>query len=763
MFQLGSRFMISPERRLDPVSMAALLEIPGAQVWNNGKISIPSHGAWVVDKLLEQRGVPYSFRWLPLPNRYVAPASEEEALAGLRQSELLPGVWDGPAAGPGGFQMKPFQRTGVLEMIQAGSGILLWKAGAGKTPAAIAWAVGRPFDPTAERRTILTVTKAAVRRQWAREVKRLSGIDPWISDPIIRQRADWVSPQDYQTQCFLTGTRPWLIVGWEELAELVYGEKAHILEESVEDRRVGEKLKKGLGSDIEALARVHGVGMVKATAIISHFGSLARLQQEGLHYGPDHLAKRLKAIKGVGPVLIRTVLSCYQLVRPEAPREKLDAFLRHLKLDAVIFDELHLGKSRERKKWVSRKVDPNQKSRRRGPQIQGYDYRNMTAAAAAVSSNAERRLGTTATFVPDRMRDTWGQLTLIDPKGWSGYSRFATRYCAAHQGAFGRIDTGLSNWEEFSCRLGLTDAQGNYYMDQSGAITGVRGEWAFASQVPEKVSHGELPPKRREVRRISPNMLSNGDASAAAAMDRERDDTRRMHAALEWTSTRKRPIIVEEVVDRVLAGQKVLVFSGRRDDVERTHAAIARKLKVAWTRQLMEQGDRGAAQEVQEEKRGVPGVWRIHGEDNFDDRDTIARDYMAWRPEQHGDLGCVLVATGASMGTGIDLQDTDTLLMSMLPVTPKDLEQWEGRTTRPGQTRPVLIIYFIAEGTVDEHLATLLIDKLPTVATIMGQTELATVADELEGIGNDAEVLRSILAAFIGGSLGGADMEDDGD
>ena len=66
-----------------------------------------------------------------------------------------------------------------------------------------------------------------------------------------------------------------------------------------------------------------------------------------------------------------------------------------------------------------------------------------------------------------------------------------------------------------------------------------------------------------------------------------------------------------------------------------------------------------------------------------------------------------------TFGEAINLHDTDAALFVMLPWTPGQVRQWEGRFCRLGQKRPVVIYYVISEDTVDEHVADKLIGKLP--------------------------------------------------
>jgi hypothetical protein len=58
---------------------------------------------------------------------------------------------------------------------------------------------------------------------------------------------------------------------------------------------------------------------------------------------------------------------------------------------------------------------------------------------------------------------------------------------------------------------------------------------------------------------------------------------------------------------------------------------------------------------------------------------------------------CVLVGTGDAFGEAINLHDTDAALFVMLPWTPGQVRQWEGRFCRLGQKRPVVVYYVVAE------------------------------------------------------------------
>nr|MCH9834211.1 SWF/SNF helicase family protein [bacterium] len=161
--------------------------------------------------------------------------------------------------------------------------------------------------------------------------------------------------------------------------------------------------------------------------------------------------------------------------------------------------------------------------------------------------------------------------------------------------------------------------------------------------------------------------------------------------------------------------QKVVIFTGRKRDVDTLGEEMRKKLKGTQ-------------------------VWASHGGSTPTQRQQIVDDYMA-HPGP-----CVLVGTGDAFGEAINLHDTDAALFVMLPWTPGQVRQWEGRFCRLGQKRPVVIYYVVAENTVDEHVADKLISKLPGVEKIAQDTELAEARHAIGGTEDEDALVDSILA-----------------
>lgn len=363
---------------------------------------------------------------------------------------------------------------------------------------------------------------------------------------------------------------------------------------------------------------------------------------------------------------------------------------------SVIYDEAHKGKSHKRFEAI--------------PQEDGgvvfKRKENIASAAEQLSKAAKRRLATTATPIKDRLRDLWTQLDLIEPWAFGKYYDFTKRYCDARENPWGGLDTsGRSNVDELMKRLSFSVHQVSY-----------------------STTHGQLPPKRRQVHYIDPadQVRSVGFAKEMKEAEK-RGGTSLLECRLAEACARKRKSVVELVEQNIGTGGKIVVFTGRRRDCEELHAAIRKAL---------------------DEK--IP-VWMGHGGTSTTIRDGIREAYMA----QQGP--CVLVGTGDAWGESVNLQDTDLAIISMLPYTPGQVIQWEGRFSRQGQKRPVLIQYLIAEGTVDEHVAHLLLDKLPAVEKVAADEQVAGFGKELSGLADEKAIIAGLMAKLANTG------EDDGD
>lgn len=388
----------------------------------------------------------------------------------------------------------------------------------------------------------------------------------------------------------------------------------------------------------------------------------------------------------------------------------------------VIFDESHRGKSSKRWERISTGLNQSdyatnlRLAKRRAKELGGFvpkddsgDYDvssimipavNMTTAASKIAKSANRVVCTTATPIKDRVRDLWAQLDLAEPYSWGSMTIWAQRYCDARQNRWGGWDTtGMSNMDELRARL-LYSSHSIDYRD----------------------THRQLPAKRRQSFYIAPEDQCR--ATGGFAKELKHVKTHNPNGILELrlaeSASRKRRAVLELIADHLSSNHKVVLFTGRRRDVDKLAEDIQKNQRV---------------------KKLGSKIWSAHGGSTATQRQEIVDEYMA----HDGKNGCLLIGTGDSFGESLNMQDTDAALFVMLPYTPGQIRQWEGRFCRLGQKRPVTIYYCICEDSVDEHVADILISKMDAVEEVIGDVELAESRYAIGGFENEEEILTLLM------------------
>jgi SWI/SNF-related matrix-associated actin-dependent regulator 1 of chromatin subfamily A len=376
---------------------------------------------------------------------------------------------------------------------------------------------------------------------------------------------------------------------------------------------------------------------------------------------------------------------------------KAKAFTR---IASLVMDETHTAKASRRSDGI---IQPDGSTK-------WEDRDNLTAAAAALSKHALRRLGLTGTPVPNRIRDLWAQLDLMEPWAWGGFRSFGMRYCGAHHNGYGWTYDGYSNGDELKTRLRFC-----------------------THRVAPSTVRKELPPKTRIIQRVpieEQDTPATGFAHAIRTASKSGDSDGLHEALLQEAATRKRRIVVGHILAALKNSQKVVVFTGRHRDCDVLGESVASGIKqLKWD--------------------AIPTLWVSHGGHSIDSRDKIRREYMGdatvGRSPHAGP--CVLVGTGDAWGESINLQDTDLAIIVQLPWMPKQLEQWEQRFQRLGGTRPVTILYIVAEHTVDEDIMDNLLGKLPPIEDVVTESGLAGIEESFRPVPTTSLLERVIKLA----------------
>lgn len=374
---------------------------------------------------------------------------------------------------------------------------------------------------------------------------------------------------------------------------------------------------------------------------------------------------------------------------------------------AIVFDEAHRAKNHKRWDVLALSADEVEQARVEARERGGFVTEdedgpklivpkgNASSYAARLAKFPDWRVCATATPTKDRARDLFAQADLLDPGGFGTATEFLDRYADRRVDERGYMDTkGSSNEAELQARLRLV-----------------------VHQIDSSVTQAQLPARRRVVHMVQAEdqVRAIGDDAEERRMKKSAG-TSLLEYHLMRAASRKRRAVRDLVTQHVGEGHKVVIFTGRRSDCDTLCAEVRRT-------------------------EGLQ-VWAAHGGMPATLRQEVAEDYMAHQGP------CVLVATGQSMGESINLQDTDVAIFAMLPWTPGDLVQWEGRFSRLGQKRPVLLYYTVAEDSVDERVISILLDKMGQVAKLAPDTQVDNIVSALSGEADADRVLDRLAAYF---------------
>lgn len=389
-----------------------------------------------------------------------------------------------------------------------------------------------------------------------------------------------------------------------------------------------------------------------------------------------------------------------------------------LEPSVLVIDELHTFGQPKRWKAIFNSTGEVEFEKRRTK----TDTRETRAVAAMDVSrlpSIQLRVGLTATPLDDgRPRRLWSQLDLLAPGSYGmGFGSFAKRYCAAKEGEYGGLDDkGSSNIDELKYRAA-------YLMQE----------------VTHTESHGQLPATRVQVVWLDPSdqnrpaafkrVIAKAEKEALASHS-ELDQERALEANLMEAASRKRKYVIEEVLEGLRGGGKVVLFTARRQDCEDWAAYVEKAL----------------AKEVKQKNFGgrMPTMWWGHG--GSDDRD---REDMVSAYRSH-DGPCLLIGTGQAFGESVDgLQTSDLAIFAMLPWRPGDFEQWKGRFDRIGG-RPTLLKVVLARKSYDEKVAGILADKITPIKEFLAAEQYQGMDDKLLGIDDRDRMKASVLSALFG-------------
>lgn len=307
--------------------------------------------------------------------------------------------------------------------------------------------------------------------------------------------------------------------------------------------------------------------------------------------------------------------------------------------------------------------------------------------------------GNSGTPMTNRPRDLWNVVETISPGRFGGFFSYGLRYAEGHLVEIIKNEKRVWDFNGKSNLPELNKRLQHFMLRRTKQD--VRLE--IPAKTRQTVDH-EIPKKLRIA--PDPEIIRS---------------SKLLRQALAYAADGKLPAVIEALRSTILEGHSVVAFTYRRNVAEKLVNALA----------------------VDSVTCGL-----IHGGVSIPKRQAIVDS----KPQ-------LLACTIDSCAVGVDFSYADCADFVELTWEPHELLQAESRLHRWGQTKPVLIRYHIAQGTADDLIATICIDKLQTFETTIGETNEG-LAEDLTG-GDSAEMVLAEMCRSLEKAAKAQAREDD--
>jgi len=328
-----------------------------------------------------------------------------------------------------------------------------------------------------------------------------------------------------------------------------------------------------------------------------------------------------------------------------------------------------------------------------------------------LGKHALYRYALTGTPMRSRPRDMYPMLEFISPGGWGSYSKFTKRYAAGEMGDHGWVDKGRSNEDELRARLQVL------WFEKSR-----RDVAPWLPKMDRRVFLCEMNAADAAKYAKAEMAIGHEFVEGMNAEDKAKPQAiAAMRQLADMTSNAKMSTMLERVRFHCDRRVKVLVFALHHETLNKAWDTLDRASK--------------ARSEPFQTPVYVAGGW-LQPEKR---REAIA----AWK--KHPSAAVLLVNT-LSSGIGIDLADAEVAVGLETSWVPSDFIQMEARIedVHLGKRKtPPIIEYLLTRHTVDEDMATKLIEKLAAAEAVTG---MDSQRDEVATMLRNSDVVdRNIL------------------
>lgn len=403
----------------------------------------------------------------------------------------------------------------------------------------------------------------------------------------------------------------------------------------------------------------------------------------------------------------------------------------------TVIDEIHKLKSHTR--WEG---EPGSWSLKGNQAAAVFWLLNKGATFGRHEDAVTARFGLSGTPLDNRVIDLWAQFDLLDQYSFGSYYDFGTRYGGGGPGKFTMFEaTGATHLDELGARMEY--------------VRHIVLSEEIAPYLPAFEERVKRVPKAAQVKATGGNLdgsstkLTASLRSAAKALRDVESATRDEKATMYLcgiAAQAVRPVVVDDAIEALRAGQKVLIFTMFCNDVIAIWSDVVRRLGGKLDK------DAGPAQlKVPITVKGI-FVGATYGElHNVDQRTDIVKAY-----NDREEAAC-LIGTGDSIGESFNIENTNWILFASLPITPGKRIQQVGRVKdRQRRTRAATAVYYVGEGTYAERMVDILQPKEAAVKAL-GFANNDNFTEQLRGSEDER---AKAAAAYVKAFLAGADLSD---
>jgi SWI/SNF-related matrix-associated actin-dependent regulator 1 of chromatin subfamily A len=323
---------------------------------------------------------------------------------------------------------------------------------------------------------------------------------------------------------------------------------------------------------------------------------------------------------------------------------------------------------------------------------------HRAAVATRIAKRVGRPLLLTGTPLLNRPQELWRLLHMIDPRTWSSYSDFRTRYCSPPKKDEKRLRNVVTKHGQAKRIDELRALAAPYILRR-------QKDGALKDQITKKT-------RLRAMVRLEPFDQKNykeAEKDVVSWLKRVSNDNRARQAA------RGQAVVKLTMLRRIAAVGKLRKAVRIYLDSWFQNCKGRPLVIFAYHKQVLDGVDMIC------KEMGIK-ISRIRGSDSDRERqrsvDLFTNGYTD-----------VFLAPIRSAGVGLNLQRSSDVLCLERLWTPSLMNQAESRVHRIGQKRDVTVTYLDAVGTVDEHIAAVLAAKQRLIDTVVDDKRRPTAKD----------------------------------